>query len=220
MIPRTLRITYYALLSPLMRLNAARHRLVPLSLRRSRRAHLGPGQKNYIGGWINVDANLFTSRPDVWADLRYKLPFPDASLDAIYSHHMIEHLPDLDFHFRDMFRCLRAGGVIRVGGPHGDNAMKAMLAGLHQWFGDWPTRRRSLGGRLENFVFCKGEHVTILTESFLRELAEDAGFADIQTHLPRQTSYPEIFDASISILEDVNDEQPARTLLVEARKMP
>jgi len=218
MVPRSLRATYYALLSPLMRLNAVRHRLVPSSLRSSRRAHLGPGQKNYLRGWINVDANLLTSRPDVWADLRYRLPFPDGSLDAIYSHHMIEHLPDLDFHFQDMFRCLRSGGVIRVGGPHGDNAMRAMRDGLHEWFGDWPTKRRSLGGRLENFIFCKGEHVTILTESFLHELAQNAGFVDIRTCLPKQTTSGDTFDVAIFDLEEARDHELARTLIVEARK--
>ena len=218
MVPRSLKAAYYVLLSPLMRLNATRHRLVPSSLRRSRRAHLGPGQKNYIKGWINVDANFLTSRPDVWADLKYKLPFPDGSLDAIYSHHVIEHLPDLDFHFQDMFRCLRPGGVIRVGGPHGDNAMRAMRDGLHDWFGEWPTKRRSLGGRLENFIFCKGEHVTILTESFLHELAQDAGFVDIRTCLPKQSTFGETFDAAVVDLEEARDHELARTLMVEARK--
>ena len=92
-----------------MRLNSARHRkfrgLSPLS----KRAHLGPGQNNYLEGWVNVDDNLVSSNPDIWADLRYKLPYPDDSLDAIYSHHVIEHLPDLDAHFEEIFRCLRPG---------------------------------------------------------------------------------------------------------------
>lgn len=218
MVPRPVKAAYYALLSPVMRINAARHRQFPNALRHSRRAHLGPGQKNYLAGWINVDANLVSSHPDIWADLRYKLPFPDNSLEAIYSHHVIEHLPNLDFHFKDMFRCLKPGGVIRVGGPHGDNAMRAMADGRRDWFYDWPTNRRSLGGRFENFVFCKGEHLTILTESFLQELSENAGFTEFRSCLPKQSGSIGIFDETIFDLEPLSEPRLPHTLLMEARK--
>jgi len=201
-----------------MRLNAAFYRATGRGVRHSRRAHLGPGQSNYLPGWVNVDANLFSARPDVWADLRARLPFPDASLDAIYSHHVIEHLPDLDFHFRDMFRCLRPGGVIRVGGPHGDNAIRALTDGMYDWFGDWPTRRSSLGGRFENFVFCKGEHLTILTESFLREICQDAGFIDLQVRRPKESGYPHLFDRDVFEKEPSALPEMPHTLLIEARK--
>jgi predicted SAM-dependent methyltransferase len=218
MVPRKVKALYYALLSPLMRVNAARHRMIPTTLKKSRRAHLGPGQRNYLAGWTNVDANLVSSNPDIWADMRFKLPFPKASLDAIYSHHMIEHLPNLDFHFQDMFRCLRPGGVIRVGGPHGDNAMIAMQSGRKQWFGDWPTNRTSMGGRFENFIFCKGEHLTILTASFLEELCRDAGFTDIAIVSPKATVYPQMFGQPIFDIEPVADADLPHTILVEARK--
>jgi SAM-dependent methyltransferase len=178
MVPRWVKSTYYALLSPLMRLNAARHRAIPrLASDSNNLVHLGPGQEKYLDGWINVDANLISSKPDIWADLRFKLPFPDNSVDAIYSHHMIEHLPNLDFHFREMYRCLVPGGSIRVGGPHGDNAIQAMLEGQDDWFGSWPTNRSSIGGKFENFIFCKGEHLAILTKSFLCELAGNSGYS-------------------------------------------
>lgn len=218
MVPRRVKALYYALLSPVMRINAVRHRLMPAALRRSRLAHLGPGQRNYLPGWINVDANMVSSRPDVWADMRFKLPFPDNSLDAVYSHHMIEHLPDLDFHFGDMFRCLRSGGVIRVGGPHGDNAIVAMQADRLDWFGSWPRDRASAGGRFENFIFCKGEHLTILTASFLQELCRDAGFVDIAIVAPKTTGHPDIFGQQIFDIEPVNDPDLPQTILVEARK--
>ncbi len=219
MVPRWVKSTYYSLLSPLMRLNAMRYRARPLvSLAARNLVHLGPGQEKYLQGWINVDANLISSKPDIWADLRFKLPFPDNSVDAIYSHHMIEHLPDLDFHFLEMYRCLAPGGTIRVGGPHGDNAIQAMLTGQHDWFGDWPTSRKSMGGRFENFIFCKGEHLTILTESLLCELAENAGFEDIRIVMPRETSYPENISGTVLALEEEVTDRLVRTVLVEAKK--
>ena len=49
MVPRWLRAAYYGLLSPAMRLNSARHRAIPLVLRRPRRAHHGPETTGRIG---------------------------------------------------------------------------------------------------------------------------------------------------------------------------
>ena len=49
--------------------------------------------------------------------VRNKLPFRNNAVDVFYSHHVIEHLPDssLPFHFREMYRCLKGEGIIRVG---------------------------------------------------------------------------------------------------------
>lgn len=218
MIPKIVRDIYYLTLSPLMRLNSWRHRQWSSVTKSSRRAHLGPGQKRYLPGWVNVDANLISSHPDVWADLRYKLPFSDESLDAIYSHHMIEHLPDLDFHFAEMYRCLKPGGVLRVGGPHGDNAMLALQRGDIDWFGTWPKNRNSIGGRFENFIFCSGEHLTILTQSFLEELCNQSGFVDFSVVMPKDTAYPHVIDTSVLESERWGDHELPTTLLIEARK--
>lgn len=202
-----------------MRLNASVYRVV-----RSPKAgtvlkiHLGPGQQKYIAGWINVDANIFTAHCDLWADLRHPLPFRDGTVDAIYSHHVIEHLPNLSAHLRDAFRCLRPGGAYRVGGPNGDGAIKKFLDGELSWFGDWPDRRRSIGGRLENFVFCRGEHLTILTFSFLHELMSDIGFTNITRCLPtKETTRPDLFHDCLGV-EDESDFDCPHTLIVEADK--
>jgi len=184
------------------------------------RVHLGPGQDGYKPGWINVDANLVSARIDVWADLRNKLPFRDASVDAFYSHHVIEHLPDssLPFHFREMHRCLKPGGVIRVGGPNGDEAFRNFLAENHGWFSDFPDKHESIGGRLVNFLLCRGEHLTILTRSYLRELLENAGFSEIVLRSPiSDTGYPRLLDDALAAEWEPTPESP-HTLMVEATK--
>lgn len=217
MIPRLLKASYYLVASPFMRANAIRHRLFS-SASGTRKVQLGPGERNYLAGWVNVDANVLTAKADIWSDLRHKLPFRNNSVDCIYSHHVVEHLPDLDAHFAEMFRCLKPGGAIRVGGPHGDNAIQAMLSGRADWFGDWPRTRKSIGGRFENFIFCKGEHLTILTESFLTELAQDAGFEEIRVTRPRQTGMPEWFAEQVLELEPNSTPDLPSTLIIEARK--
>src|SRR5450432_2041282 len=135
MISRSAKLLYYSLLSAPMRVNASLYR----RFRQKEnliKAHLGCGQKNYLPGWVNVDANFITAKIDLWANLEQGLPFCDQSVDKIYSFHVIEHLPDsaLAAHFREMFRVLTPGGVIRVGGPNIDNACRKLLDEDSNWF--------------------------------------------------------------------------------------
>src|SRR5256885_13131791 len=85
---RSAKATYYVLASPLMRLNGLLYRHLRSPRHGLARVHLGPGREKYLRGWINVDANLFTAKCDVWADLRHPLPFRDSTVDAFYSHHV------------------------------------------------------------------------------------------------------------------------------------
>lgn len=218
MLSRAAKATYYSVAGPIMRVNGALYRSLRAPRDGHNRAHLGPGQAKYMPGWINVDANRFTGRCDVWADLRNPLPFHDNSLDAIYSHHVVEHLPDMRGHFADAFRCLKPGGIYRVAGPNGDSAMRRFMEGRADWFGDWPDKHRSVGGRLNNFILCRNEHLAILTEGFLRELLEDAGFSEIATvEVTRGTTAPDLFGECLA-LEREDDFEAPHTLVLEARK--
>jgi len=218
MLKRGTKRFFYSLAGPLMELNGWRYRRLTPVHRLPLKVHLGPGQQRYLAGWVNVDANMFTGQCDIWADLRNPLPFHDGVVDACYSHHVIEHLPNLQSHLGDIFRCLKPGGVLRIGGPNGDAAISKFVEGDKAWFSDFPVSRESIGGRLENFIFCRQEHLTILTESFLTELLSKAGFVDIQMRLPvRETGFPEHFGDCLKIEHETNFDCP-HTLIVECAK--
>jgi predicted SAM-dependent methyltransferase len=219
MLSRRMKAAFYTLAAPLMRANGLCYRLFRAPQAGRVRVHLGPGVDKYLDGWINVDANKITGRCDVWADLRYRLPFPDGSVDAIYSHHVIEHLPDLAFHWREIHRCLKPGGAFRIAGPNGDAAMRKYVEGDADWFFDFPDNRKSIGGRLENFLLCRQEHLTILTISYLQELAEAAGFRNITQCAPvSETGFPELFDEAVLRTEWETTPEAPHTLVVEGRK--
>jgi len=222
MISRKLKSAYYALLSKPMQFNAFFYRSFMAPTRGTAKVQLGPGQKNYLQGWINVDANLFTAKHDVWADIRHKLPFRNNSIDVFYSHHVIEHLPDvlLPYHFQEMFRCLKPNGIIRVGGPHGDNAAAKLIEGDAGWFPDWPDKRNSAGGRFVNFIFCRGEHLTILTFSYLSEIARQVGFRNVRLCKPAiETHHPCVIDMNIlGGKEWERTPDCPHTLIIEAEK--
>jgi len=100
------RETFIFVAGPAMRANGWFDRVACAPRSGTVKAHLGPGRHRYIPGWINVDANMFTATCDVWADLRSTIPFPEATVKAMYSHHVIEPLPDLELHVRAAYRCL------------------------------------------------------------------------------------------------------------------
>ena len=219
MLTRQVKAAFYFLAGPTMRLNASLYRHFRAPRTGIVRVHLGPGQKNYLPGWVNVDANMFTGKCDVWANLEDSLPFPDGTVDAIYSHHVIEHLPDLDFYFAEMFRVLKPNGVFRVGGPNGDMAARKYIEGDAAWFSNFPVKRSSVGGRYENFIYCRREHLTILTPSFLNELAAAAGFVDLAIVQPKTlTNHPKFFDQAVLDLEWESTPEAPHTLLLEGRK--
>jgi SAM-dependent methyltransferase len=219
MLSRKAKVTFYIFARPFMKLNGWIYRRFRAPRSGLIRIHIGPGQKNYLDGWINVDANMFTGKCDLWANLEDGLPFKDATVNAIYSHHVIEHLPDLDFHFREMFRVLKPGGVFRVGGPNGDMAARKYIEGNATWFSDFPVKRASVGGRFENFIYCKREHLTILTPSFFQELATAAGFVELSVVKPKcMTNHPAFFDSAVLNLEYESTPEAPHTLLMEGRK--
>ena len=218
MIPRAAKAAYYGLAGPLMALNGMIYSALGAPRDGLNRVHLGPGQNRYLQGWINVDANIITARPDVWADMRRKLPFRDNSIDAFYSHQVIEHLPDIAGHLRDVHRCLRPGGVYRVGAPNADSAIRKFLEEDSDWFGDFPEKRDSVGGKLDNFILCGNEHLSIITKSYMTELLSKIGFEDIEACLPtRETRFPDLFSQCLSIEWERDFEAP-HVLLLEAVK--
>jgi predicted SAM-dependent methyltransferase len=185
------------------------------------RVQLGPGQKNYLSGWINVDANFLTARCDVWANLEDPLPFPDETVDVFYSHHVVEHLPDrlLLTHFKELYRCLKRGGMFRVGGPHGHNAIQKYLEQDLSWFGDFPDRHESVGGKLVNFIFCRNEHLTLLTPSYLEEITRLAGFERLAICEPSKvTTNPALIDQSVLDMELESTTNIPHTLIIEGYK--
>ena len=160
MISREAKALYYTIMGVPMRLNGFLYKAFRAPRPGNKqviKVQLGPGQNNYLEGWINLDANFLTAKCDVWANLENPLPVRNGSVDLFYSHHVIEHLPDkkLVWHFQEMFRCLKPGGLVRTGGPNGDMAIRKYLEGDANWFGNFPDRHESIGGKLKNFIFCR-----------------------------------------------------------------
>ncbi len=143
--------------------------------------HLGCGPR-YLPGFVNIDANP-QQKLDLWLDVRCGLPFAAASVDSIYSTHMIEHLyPDeLERLLHECARVLKPGAGLRLVVPNLRSAITAYQQNRQDWFYDsFPRHFDSLGGRFSNFVFCDGQHRTAFDFEYLSELLRGAGFAEVE----------------------------------------
>lgn len=92
------------------------------------RLHLGCAD-TYLDGWCNIDYARPGRRLDLRWDLRRRLPFPDRSVDEIFSEHLFEHIPypgvmDL---LRECYRLLQPGGVCRIGVPDFERYARSYL---------------------------------------------------------------------------------------------
>lgn len=69
-------------------------------------------------GFIGID--LLSPREDVIkADLfKYPWPIADASVDYFRSSHFLEHVPDWDAHFSEIYRCLKPDGHYEIIVPY------------------------------------------------------------------------------------------------------
>lgn len=149
--------------------------------------NLGSG-KDYRAGYINVDINI-AFRRDMWLDLRNRLPFATGSVDGIFCSHVLEHFP-LDQTagiVRECHRVLKPGGVLRVGVPDFEPAIRSYQSGNLAWF---HGTGRSPGRLFSDHVLDNSNHRLLFDYSFLHELLGDAGFTEVRQVRFRQGGWP------------------------------
>lgn len=161
--------------------------VMPVQRRRARRLqsrgplrlHLGSGT-NSLPGWVNVDLLRPGRTLDLYWDLRRPLPFPDATVDAIFAEHLLEHLP---FQagvglLRECRRVTGLGGIVRVGVPDLDRYIASYLGRddiIERVRPGRPSRALALG---EPF-FLYGHRCMYDFETMQRALL-DAGFTHVE----------------------------------------
>lgn len=78
---------------------------------------LGCGQ-SVEEGFIGID--FHSGAPDVQRVDLYQYPWPiqDATADYFRASHFVEHVPDWDAHFSEIYRCLKPGGTYEIIVPY------------------------------------------------------------------------------------------------------
>src|SRR5262245_50485145 len=146
--------------------------------------HLGCGS-NLKPGWLNID--LFNPDADLSLDLREPWPFPDSSVQLIYSEHFLEHLefPTQTGHvLGESFRVLEPGGIFSVGVPDVVRHFAPYLEGDTEYFaGAWnpgyPPWLKIPMHRI-NYTFHQfGDHKYGYDEEILGLALRNAGFTSV-----------------------------------------
>lgn len=165
------------------RLRSAGARAAIGRLPRPYRLHVGCGRIR-LDGWVNLDSDPMLAEPDVLWDLRRGLPVPDGSCEAIYSEHVIEHIPVEDgvAFLRECHRALRPGGRVRIATPSLDEILEKSCAGDwrdQDWL-SWPEFRFiSTRAEMLNISFRWWGHQWLYDREELHRRLREAGFERI-----------------------------------------
>lgn len=163
-------------------------------------------------GWINSDIASWPG-VQVVADIRHGLPLPENHFDYIVSIHALPELAffELDAALRELRRVLRPGGVLRLGLPDMDRAIKAYLDNDHDYFLIGDDVISSIAGKMIVQLTWHGTSRSMFTYDFTRELLERNGFRDVV-----RCQYQQSASRCEGILE--LDNRPLESLFVEATK--
>jgi len=147
-------------------------------------------------GWISLDI----SGGDINIDLTLsKIPFPDNSIDSIYSSHVFEHFsypePMLSI-LQDCRRCLKPGGEFNICVPDAALYIAAYMSGEYPQNAGadyyWPAFHRNSRMDIINYTaYMDGHHKHMFDADGLLAILRKAGF---------QNASLRKFDSSIDLV--------------------
>ena len=149
------------------------------------RLELGAGPRAGMEGWVSLNISPGAT---IQHDLTHPLPFPDNSVEQIYSSHVLEHFtyprPMLDI-LRDCHRVLRPGGTFSIAVPNARHYLQAYFEpqGFDRALFCGYDVGLSYRNRIDvvNFVAYLGdEHKFMFDEENLPRVLEEGGFREVR----------------------------------------
>lgn len=157
---------------------------------------IGAGNKKGRNGWITLDTDLGA---DIQWDLRNGIPFPDKSIDMIYTSHTFEHIPFLALQrlLGECLRTLKVNGRLSVSVPNARYYIQSYLNSTN--FVDVPSGMHphacNTGSTIDqlNYIAYMGrEHCYMFDEENLVNILLLSGFS---------SSHIREFDSSLDLAE-------------------
>ena len=144
---------------------------------------IGSGPKRGADGWTTVDID----GADIEHDLRNGFPLSDNSVDAIYSSHLLEHIPypGLLALLRESHRVLKPEGVFLACVPNARHYIEAYIENKRflpedKVFRPGWVETGSAIDELKYFAYMAGEHCYMFDEENLLNTLRAGGFEDVR----------------------------------------
>jgi len=156
---------------------------------------VGAGNKKGSNGWLTIDV---TKNCDIFWDLRKGLPFPDESINKIYSSHFFEHLSYKEGQgfLDECLRVLQLGGQFSICVPNAKIYIEAYLGSeldTNKYFGWKPAYNNTTKIDYVNYTaYMDGQHKYMFDEENLIHILKSKGMKNV--HLRD-------FDPSIDLKE-------------------
>ncbi len=163
--------------------------------------HFGPGKgwEKPSDDWKAVDVD--SERGDIVLNLNQvdELPFEDSSVDCIYGSHIFEHVSILNSLkiFKECYRILKPGGIIRIVVPDARRSIEEYLAGNEDYFKKkierlerlWKTPDYTMFEALREDFISRSNQKKILGHTLAHQNAWD--FESLKAELTR-AGFPQV----------------------------
>jgi predicted SAM-dependent methyltransferase len=145
--------------------------------------NIGSGSVRGINGWITLD---LSDNADIFWNLNQKMPFPDNSVDMIYSSHLFEHFlyPKIIEIMGDCYRILKPDGVFSIAVPNArlyiegyfDKSFNPLPQDIYQPAFHYNSRIDFI-----NYTaYMGGEHKHMFDEENLLAILRKVGFKNVE----------------------------------------
>jgi predicted SAM-dependent methyltransferase len=145
---------------------------------------VGSGEKRGENGWLTLDT---VEGCDLYWDLREGLPFPDNSIDTLYSSHFLEHLSfgEGETFLAEAVRALKPGGTFSISVPDAGIYLQAYARenSLENqgFFGHFPAYNHTTRIDYVNYVaYMDGHHKYMFDRDNLLHRLQACGLRDVR----------------------------------------
>lgn len=165
---------------PLIKIIANKYQFRGLPKEKTLKLHLGCSSV-HLDGYVNIDIEPWSAAVDLVADATDLHMFKDNTIDHIFAHAVLEHIPPWDSinTLREWNRVLKSGGTIQIEVPDLERVFQDWL--INKTLGEEEAINNIYGGnKSPDKAYSHQDHLTGFTYDRLTRMMRDCGFTNFE----------------------------------------